>query len=108
MEHLENIPIITVTFVRATFVLATFVHIRNISAVTDPTLQKNQRLSKLNTSDLSLVATKVVQVVWRVLVTNREKYQTLHNVNKMFCDKYEDWFPELQQRWSLPTTSHRD
>ena len=39
-EHLEQIPTVTVTFVRAifvqaTFVLVTFVHIRNISAVTD-------------------------------------------------------------------------
>ena len=45
LEHLEQIPTVTVTFVRATFVratfvLATFVHIRNISAVTDPILMK--------------------------------------------------------------------
>ena len=33
-EHLEQIPIVTVTFFLATFVLATFVHIRSISAVT--------------------------------------------------------------------------
>ena len=39
-EHLEKIPIVMVTFVQATFVLATFVHIRNISAVTDPMLTK--------------------------------------------------------------------
>ena len=37
-EHQEHIPIVTVTFVQATFVLVTFVHIRNISAVTDPIL----------------------------------------------------------------------
>ena len=39
-EHLEQVPTVTVTFVQATFVLATFVHIRNISAVTDPILTK--------------------------------------------------------------------
>ena len=39
-EHLEQIKTVTVTFVQATFVLATFVHIRNISAVTDPILMK--------------------------------------------------------------------
>ena len=39
-EHLEQIPTVRVTFVHATFVLATFVHIRNISAVTDPILMK--------------------------------------------------------------------
>ena len=33
-------PTVTVTFVKATFVLATFVHIRNVSAVTDPILTK--------------------------------------------------------------------
>ena len=33
-------PTVTVTFVKATFVLATFVHIRNVSAVTDPILSK--------------------------------------------------------------------
>ena len=31
---------VTVTFVQATFILAIFVHIRNISAVTDPILTK--------------------------------------------------------------------
>ena len=35
-EHLEQIPTVMVTFVQATFILATFVHIRNISALTDP------------------------------------------------------------------------
>ena len=40
LEHLGQIPTVTVTFVKAifvqaTFVLLTFVHIRNISAVTD-------------------------------------------------------------------------
>ena len=39
-EHLEQIPTIKLTFVQATFVLATFIHIRNISAVTDPMLTK--------------------------------------------------------------------
>ena len=39
-EHLEQIPTVMVTFVQATFVLTTFVHIRNISAVTDPILMK--------------------------------------------------------------------
>ena len=33
-------PTVTVTFVKATFVLATFVHIKNMSAVTDPILTK--------------------------------------------------------------------
>ena len=33
-------PTVTVTFVKGTFVLATFVHIRMISAVTDPILTK--------------------------------------------------------------------
>ena len=42
-EHLEQIPTLRVTFVHATFVLATFVHIRNISAVTDPILMKLYR-----------------------------------------------------------------
>ena len=35
-DYFEQIPAVTMTFVQATFVLATFVHIRNISAVTDP------------------------------------------------------------------------
>ena len=35
LDHLEQIPSVTVTFVHATFVHVTFVHIRNISAVTD-------------------------------------------------------------------------
>ena len=39
-ECIEQIPTFTVTFVQATFVLATFVHIRSISAVTDPILTK--------------------------------------------------------------------
>ena len=39
-DHLEHIPTVTVTFVHATFVLVTYVHIRNISAVTDPILMK--------------------------------------------------------------------
>ena len=43
-EHLEQIPTVRVAFVHATFVLATFVHIRNISAVTDPILMKLYRL----------------------------------------------------------------
>ena len=42
-EHLEQIPTVRVTFVHATFVLATYVHIRNISAVTDPILMKLYR-----------------------------------------------------------------
>ena len=37
-EHLEQIPTVWVTFVHATFV-----HIRNISAVTDPILMKLYR-----------------------------------------------------------------
>ena len=39
-EHLEQIPNVMMTFFQATFVLATFVHIRNISALTDPILMK--------------------------------------------------------------------
>ena len=39
-EHLEQIPTVRVTFVHTIFVLATYVHIRNISAVTDPILMK--------------------------------------------------------------------
>ena len=39
-EHLEQIPTVMVTFVEATFVLVTFVHIRNISALTDPIMMK--------------------------------------------------------------------
>ena len=35
----EHIPSVTMTSVQAIFVLATFVHIRNFSAVTDPTLK---------------------------------------------------------------------
>jgi len=35
LEHLEQIPTVTLTFVQATFVLVTFVHFRKISAVTD-------------------------------------------------------------------------
>ena len=42
-KHLEHIPTVWVTFDQATFVLATFVHIRNISAVTDPILMKLYR-----------------------------------------------------------------
>ena len=42
-KHLEQIPTVRVTFVHTTFVLATFVHIRNISAVTDPILMKLYR-----------------------------------------------------------------
>ena len=34
-DHLEQIPIVTVTFVQVTFVLATFVHMRNIPTATD-------------------------------------------------------------------------
>ena len=40
LEHLEQIPTVTLTFVQATFVLVTFVHIRNISAVSDSILMK--------------------------------------------------------------------
>ena len=36
----EHIPTITITFVQTTLVFATFVHIRNISAVTDPIVAK--------------------------------------------------------------------
>ena len=39
-EHLEQIPIVTVIFVQATFAQVTIVHIRNISAVTDPILME--------------------------------------------------------------------
>ena len=35
LEHLEQIPTVTLTFVQATFVLVTFGHFRKISAVTD-------------------------------------------------------------------------
>ena len=37
-DYLEQISTVAVTFVQVTFVLATFVHIRNISAATDPIL----------------------------------------------------------------------
>ena len=39
-DTLEQIPIAMMTFVQATFVLTTFVHIKNISAVTDPIFTK--------------------------------------------------------------------
>ena len=39
-ENLEQIPTIKLTYVHAIFVMVTFVHIRNISAVTDPILMK--------------------------------------------------------------------
>ena len=39
-EHLEQIQTIKLTLVQAIFNLGTFVHIRNISAVTDPILMK--------------------------------------------------------------------
>ena len=39
-EHLEQIPTVIETFVQAIFALETFVHIRNITAVTDPILMK--------------------------------------------------------------------
>ena len=42
-EHLEQIPTVTETHVRATFVLATFVHIMNILVVTAPILTKFYR-----------------------------------------------------------------
>ena len=42
-EHLDQIPTVRVTFVHATFALATFVHIRDISAVTDPIFMKLYR-----------------------------------------------------------------
>ena len=42
-KYLEQFTKIKLTFVQAKFVLATFVHIRNISAVTDPMLTKLQR-----------------------------------------------------------------
>ena len=40
-KHLEQIPSVTGTFVQASFVLTTIVHIKNISAVTDPILMKS-------------------------------------------------------------------
>ena len=40
MEYLEQIPAIKLIFFQATFVLATSVLIRNISAVTNPSLMK--------------------------------------------------------------------
>ena len=40
LEHLEQIPTVMLTFVKATFVLVTFVHFRKISAVTDMILTK--------------------------------------------------------------------
>ena len=43
-DYLELISTIAMTFVQATFVPATFVHIRNISAVTDPILTKTLKL----------------------------------------------------------------
>ena len=39
-EYLQQIPTVTMTFVKATFVQVTFVHIRNISIVTDQILIK--------------------------------------------------------------------
>ena len=39
-EYLEQIPTVTVTYVKATYVMTTFVHIRNILAVKDPILTK--------------------------------------------------------------------
>ena len=39
-DHFEQIPTVLATFVEATMVLAIFVHIRIISAVTDPILTK--------------------------------------------------------------------
>ena len=39
-DHLQQIPTMTMTFVKATFVMATSVHIRNVSAVTAPILPK--------------------------------------------------------------------
>ena len=39
-EYIEQIPTLTVTFVKATFVLETLVHIMNITAVTDLMLTK--------------------------------------------------------------------
>ena len=42
-DHLELIPTVMSTFVQAIFVLVTFVHIRNISAVTDPIFTKLQK-----------------------------------------------------------------
>ena len=39
-EHLEHIPTARVTFVQATFDQVTFVHLRNISAGSDPILTK--------------------------------------------------------------------
>ena len=34
-DPLEQIPTVTMAFVKATFVLTEFVHIRNVSALTD-------------------------------------------------------------------------
>ena len=42
-DHLEQISNVRMTFVQATFVMTLFVHIRNISAVTDPILTKLER-----------------------------------------------------------------
>ena len=42
-EHLEQIPTVRGTFVHAGIFHATIVHIRNISAVTDPILMKLYR-----------------------------------------------------------------
>ena len=39
-EHLEKITTVMMTSVQAAFVLATFVHIKSISALTDPILMK--------------------------------------------------------------------
>ena len=39
-EHIEQIPSTKLTIVQETFVMVTFVHMRNISAVTDPILMK--------------------------------------------------------------------
>ena len=39
-EQLTPIPTVQIKFALATFILATFVHMRNISALTDPILTK--------------------------------------------------------------------
>ena len=39
-DHPQQIPTVMVIFVQATFVLGTFIHVRNISAITDPILTK--------------------------------------------------------------------
>ena len=65
-DHLEQIPAVTMTFVKATFDLGTFVHIRNISPVTDPILIKllDKFFVGLNFSWSTLVWTQTFSILY--------------------------------------------